>query len=105
MAARGVYSDELIQVTGFTQIVGVSRTTLNLTPASVAATISAAQTFTMTGAIVGDVVTVCGPTPTAGTGIVNAQISAANTLQITFFNVTVGALVPAAGNYQVMILR
>lgn len=71
----------------------------SLTPASVAASTSAEQTFAVTGLVTGQGVVVNGPAPTAGTGIVNARVSAANTLALTFGNFTAGALTPAAGTY------
>ncbi len=71
----------------------------SLTPASVAADTSAEQTFTVTGLVTGQGVIVNGPAPTAGTGIVNARVSAANTLAITFGNFTAGALTPTSGVY------
>lgn len=73
----------------------------SLTPAAVAADTSAEQTFTVTGLVTGQGVIVNGPAPTAGTGIVNARVSAANTLALTFGNFTAASLTPAAGTYLV----
>lgn len=78
---------------------------LSLTPSAVAAATTAEQTFTVSGLTIADKVIVNGPTPVAGTGIVNARVSADNTLAITFVNVTTGALTPAAGTYTVIAIR
>lgn len=88
-----------------TPITKIAVYTPTLTPASVAAATTAEQTFTVNGLAVGDKVIVNGPAPTAGTGIVNARVSAADTLAITFANVTAGALTPAAGTYTVIAIR
>ncbi len=71
----------------------------SLTPVSVAADTSAEQTFTVSGLVTGQAVVVNGPAPTDGTGIVNARVSAADTLAITFANFTAAALTPASGTY------
>ena len=73
----------------------------SLTPVSVAADTTAEQTFTVTGLTTGQGVIVNGPAPTAGTGIVNARVSATNTLALTFVNATAAAVVPASGTYLV----
>lgn len=73
----------------------------SLTPVAVAADTSAEQTFTVTGLVTGQGVIVNGPAPTAGTGIVNARVSAANTLALTFINSTAASLTPASGTYLV----
>ena len=110
MSARGVYRDELVaqslQLSNFQPIVGISHTSVTLSPASVAAQTSAEQTFTLTGLNVGDKVSVAKPTNQAGLGIVNARVSAANTLAITFMNATAVAIVPTASEtYQVSVVR
>lgn len=76
-----------------------------LTPASVAANTSAEQTFTVTGLTTADKVIVNGPAPTAGTGIVNVRVSAADTLAITFGNFTAGGLTPTSGTYSIIAIR
>lgn len=77
----------------------------SLTPASVAADTSAEQTFAVTGLTTADKVIVNGPTPAAGTGIVNAWVSAADTLALTFMNATAAAVTPTAGTYTVVAIR
>lgn len=77
----------------------------SLTPASVAANISAEQDFTVTGLATSDKVILNNPAPTAGTGIVGVRVKLANTLSITFANFTSGALTPAAGVYPLIAIR
>lgn len=83
--------------------ISVIFTTIN--PASVAAATSAEQTFTVTGLKVGDCVEVTKPTATAGLGIVNARVSAADTLAITFMNATAGAIDAPAEVYTILVIR
>lgn len=78
-------------------------TTIN--PASIAAATSAEQTFTVTGLAVGDLPVVIKPTATPGAGIVNARVSAANTLALTFMNATAAAVDPASEVYTVLAFR
>jgi hypothetical protein len=79
---------------------------LAVTPASVGATTSAEQTFTLSGVAVGDWV---GVSTTASTGnataIAGARVSAANTIAIRYINPTGGALTPAADTYLVNVIR
>lgn len=88
--------------TAVTKIVVYSQ---SLDPVSVAAATSAEQTFTVTGLATTDKVFVNKPTVTAGVGIVNARVSAANTLALTFMNATAGAIDPAAETYTIIALR
>lgn len=88
---------------GNVRAIGVLTATIN--PASVAAATSAEQTFTIPGLKVGDAVHVNKPTATAGVGIVNARVSAADTLAITFMNATAGAVDPASETYTIVYLR
>lgn len=73
-----------------------------LSPASVAANTVAEQTFTVNGLAVGDFVNVSKPTTQAGLGIVNARVSAANTLAIAFANATSSAISPTAAEIYVI---
>lgn len=87
-----------------TVVLSIKRYTSTLNPASVAAATSAEQTFTVTGLAVGDIVlAVNKPTATAGVGIVNARVSAANTLALTFVNATAGAVDPASESYEIVV--
>ena len=75
-------------------LAGIYQATLS--PASVANATTAEQTFTVTGLLVGDLVSVTKPTTQAGLGIVNSRVSAANTLAITFANTTAATITPTA---------
>lgn len=77
----------------------------SLTPTSVAANSSAEQTFAVTGLSTADKVLLNGPAPTANCVPVHARVSVADTLKVTFVNVTAGALTPAAGTYLVLAIR
>jgi hypothetical protein len=77
-----------------------------LTPVSVAANTSAEQSFTVLGLQMNDFCDVYFQgAQTAGIGIANARVSAANTLTIMFSNNTAGALVPATGLYVINVTR
>lgn len=90
---------------GSTVIKGLARITQTLTPASVAAATCAEQNFTVPGLKVGDAVSLTPPSITAGVAAACCRVSAANTLTVTFINPTAGALVPAAGAYQIQMIR
>lgn len=93
--------------------VGMGNTTLDLlmqaalTPSAVSANTTAEQTFTVTGLQVGDFIGgINKPTTQAGLGIVNARVSAANTLAIAFSNNTAGSITPTAGEvYTFQLVR
>lgn len=75
-------------------------------PASVAANTSAEQTVTVPGLKVGDYIAdVTKPTLTAGLGIVNSRVSAADTLAIQFMNNTAAPIDAASEVYQTLVLR
>lgn len=77
-----------------------------LSPISVAANTVAEQTFTVQGLQVGDFINVTKPTTQAGLGIVNARVSAANTLAIAYMNATAATITPTASEiYTVAIDR
>ena len=78
-----------------------------LTPVAVLQATAAEQSFTIPGLVVGDYVNgnLTSGTQTAGIGIVNMRVSAANTLTIAFSNSTAGSLTPAAGVYTVNVCR
>ena len=80
---------------------------LAVAPVAVAANTTAEQAFAATGIglIVGDFVDVIKPTAQAGLGIVNARVSAIDTLAITYINATAGSLTPTAESYQVSVAR
>lgn len=70
---------------------------------AVAANTSAEQTVAAPGLLVGDFVSVVKPSFQAGLGVVNARVSAANTLAITFSNLTIGALTPTASEIYLVL--
>jgi len=70
-------------------------------PVSVAANTTAEQTFTVTGLVVGSAVWINKPSWQTGLGIVGCRVSAANTLAITFANLTSAAIVPNSETYLV----
>lgn len=72
---------------------------------SVAANTSAEQTFTVTGLTTADKVTITKPTLTAGIVIGGARVSAANTLNVQFGNLTAAPIVPGAELYTIVALR
>ena len=77
-----------------------------LTPASVAATSTSEQTFSVPGLVLQDIIAAVNkPTHTSGIGIVGARVSAGDTLAITFLNVTGGAIVPPAETYKIVSVR
>lgn len=88
--------------TPITKIVVYSQ---SLDVASVAINTTAEQTFTVTGLTTADKVFVNKPSLTAGLGVVNARVSAANTLALTFVNATGAAIDPAAETYTIVALR
>ncbi len=73
--------------------------------ASVAANTTAEQVFTIKGLRVGDFVSVCKPTLHAGLGVVNARVSAADSLALSFVNATGAPIDPAAETYLVFWFR
>jgi hypothetical protein len=89
-----------------TKISQIMLYSVTINPASVASATSAEQTFTVTGLAVGDVIlAVNKPTATAGVGIVNMRVSAADTLALTFMNSTAGAVDPASETYLIVAMR
>lgn len=87
-------------ITGNVRALGVL--SLSLDVASVSANTTAEQTFTVPGLTTSMGVFVCKPSASAGLGIVNARVSAANTLALTFVNATASPINPAAENYTVV---
>lgn len=83
--------------------------TISLTPAAVASAITASQSFTVTGPglVVGDQVSaVTAPSQTpAGVFPIAATVTAADTISITWANVTAGSLTPPAGLYTIEVNR
>jgi hypothetical protein len=72
-----------------------------LTPAAVAANTCAEQQFTVTPIPAGATVIVNKPSHQPGLGIAGVRVSAANTIQINFENVTAAAITPTAEVYTI----
>jgi hypothetical protein len=80
--------------------------TFTYDPASVAAATTAEQTVTVNGLRVGDsVFNPSKPTLTAGVGIVNVRVSAANTLAVTWVNATASPVDPPPEVYSILVMR
>jgi hypothetical protein len=80
--------------------------TASLTVASVSGATTAEQTFTVTGLLTTDFVFVNKPTLTAGVGIVNSRVSAADTLALTIVNATASTVTPATNQtYTILVAR
>lgn len=73
--------------------------------ASVSENVTAEQDFTVSGLMVGDFVAVCKPSLSAGLGIVNARVKAANTLSLTLVNATGSPINPSAETYLIFWFR
>jgi hypothetical protein len=76
-----------------------------LTPASVAAATIAEQSFTVTGLQLGDQVVCSKPAMANAVGVLQARVSALNTLTVAYINPTAGALVPTAETYTLNVVR
>jgi hypothetical protein len=79
-----------------TAVTRIGYYTATLTPAEVAASTCAEQTFTVTGITAGDVVFVNKPTAQAGLGLGGVRTSGANEVAINFCNPTLAAITPTA---------
>jgi hypothetical protein len=80
--------------------------TVTLSPASVAASTTAEQTFAITGLLTGDFVAVDKPTAQGGLGIVGTRVSAAGVLAITFSNNLTTVVTPTASEvYLLEVVR
>ena len=79
----------------------------SLTPAAVAVSTSAEQTFTIQGLILGDQIGAVGPTTTqtAGIFIVNSRVPSNDRLIIQFGNHGSATATPVSGLYQVEVNR
>lgn len=78
---------------------------VNINPTSVAANTSAEQTFTVPGLKVGDFVVIVRPSLFAGFCVIQARVSADNTLAIQFANVTAAPIDVGAQDYPVAWFR
>ena len=83
---------------------GVLTATIDL--ASVAAATTSSQSFTVPGLRLGDFVYVTAPIAlNAGLGIVNARVTAPDTLSLRVMNATAGALDAASGSFVILVVR
>ena len=80
---------------------------ITITPAAVAANTTAAQTFALPGLLTTDFILAGGYIANQTTGIftVEADCLANNVLTIQFGNVTASSATPAAGVYELQIVR
>lgn len=72
---------------------------------NVGANTTSEQTVTVTGLETTDIVYVNKPSHSSGLGVVNARVSAANTLAITFQNTTGAGIDPGSETYLVVAIR
>ena len=79
----------------------------SLTPAAVLTQVSPVQTFNVPGLLTTDIVQVIGylGNQTSGIVIAEADCLTAGVLSIQFANITAGTLTPAAGVYQIQVVR
>lgn len=83
----------------------LTKYSVTLTPALVAANTTAEQTFTVTGVGATDTcVGVSKPTAQAGLGIVGWRVTAADTIGITFSNNTAAGITPTASQTYTFIV-
>lgn len=74
--------------------------------AALTASTTTTRTYTVPGLLVGDVVTVNKPSATAGVGIANVRVSAADTIEVQFGNFTAGTpSLPATEDYILQVDR
>jgi hypothetical protein len=86
-------------------VVFISNVTVNYDANVTVTNTTQESTVTVPGVRLGDFVTVCKPSHSTGIGIVNARVSAADTVAITYGNFTGAAVNPAAENYLFCIIR
>lgn len=98
--------DTVQMPTGNLWKVGVFSVTLS--PVSVGVTTTTEQTFAATGIglLTSDLVVINKPTAQAGLGIVGTRVSSADTLAITFVNMSAATITPTASEvYKVGVFR
>lgn len=103
--ANALSASTSVAIGGGTAVTKIAVYAPSLDVASVAANTTAEQTFTVAGLTTADKVFVNKPSLNAGLGIVNARVSAADTLALTFVNATAAAIDPAAETYAVIAFR
>lgn len=78
---------------------------ITINPAAVGASATSEQTFTVVGLTTNDIVFTNKPSHNSGLGIVNCRVSAADTLAITFMNVSGGSIDPGSESYLLVAIR
>lgn len=76
-----------------------------MNPSAVSANNTSEQTFTVTGITTNDRIMINKPTHTAGLVIGNVRCSAANTMAVTFGNLTGLSIDPPSETYRVVSIR
>lgn len=82
----------------------ISKRVVSLDVPSIAASTVSAETFTVTGLRTDTQVVVTKPTSDTGLVLLDSRVSAADTLELTFWNTTGAAIDPAAQNFYVVEL-
>jgi hypothetical protein len=102
-----IVADGLTIGTSGTALTTVLKGTVAIDPSNIAAGIVSEQSFTLTGAVVGDALELNPPSAGLTTGLTVLQyyVSAANTVKITFWNSTGGAINQASGNWTYKLTR
>lgn len=95
------------QILTFGNIQSTFLLTVSLTPAATGATTTLEQTFTVPGLQVGDQISGISPqfAITTQVDIINARVSANNTLALAFSNVTAGSLTYPSGTFYIEVNR
>lgn len=103
----GVTTATSVAVGSGTAITKIVKGSVTIDPASVAANTVAAQTFTLTGAVVGDTLILNCPTAglTAGLLVSNFFVSAADTVSVTFNNTTGAPIDQASATWFYTLIR
>ena len=105
MARYEDFSAQQLRMPTVSSVAAGSLVSLSLTPAIVATIVAAKQTFTVAGLAVGDsVVPLTNPNTTAA-ALCGAEVSAANTLRLTFVNPTAAGVTPTAGTYTFLVIK
>lgn len=74
-------------------------------PASVAANTVARQSFTVSGLLPTDILTITPPALTAGFALISYRPSSTHVAELTFYNSTGGAIDEPSATYQMMVIR
>lgn len=94
-----------VAIGGGTALTRIAVYSQSLDVASVPANSTAEQTFTVSGLTTSDKVVLNKPSHTAGLVVANARVSAADTLAVTFANISGAPIDPAGEAYSVVAIR